>query len=151
MLPPILELAGRKLPTHAQGKLRTIRLWLGAAEVSAEMALTGEQEETGLMFRTNMEENSGMIFPLPFPQRASFWMPNCPLPLTAAYIDPSGQILEIHELHANDTNSVVADSPNILYVLEMNQGWFDRHHLKPGTTVVTERGTLQQTFVRNNP
>jgi uncharacterized membrane protein (UPF0127 family) len=138
-------------PTQAQSKLPTIRLWLGASEVSAEMALTDIQIETGMMFRTNMDENNGMIFALPGLERADFWMKNCPLPLTAAYIDPQGEILEIHELHANDTNGVVADSSNILYVLEMNQGWFARHHIEPGTIVRTERGTLQETFRRRNP
>jgi uncharacterized membrane protein (UPF0127 family) len=138
-----------RLPTHAQPKLATIRLWLGASELSAEMALTPIQQETGMMFRTNLDENSGMIFPLPFPQRASFWMTNCPLPLSAAYIDPQGQIVEIHELHANDATSVVANVPNIYYVLEVSQGWFDRHHIEPGTTVRTEKGTLGETFVRS--
>jgi hypothetical protein len=137
-------------PTHAQSKLATLRLWLGASEVSAEMALTAGEQETGMMFRTNLAENGGMIFPLPRPTRADFWMKNCPLSLTAAYIDPQGQILEIRELHANDTNGVVAESPNILYVLEMNQGWFARHHIEPGTIVRTERGTLQETFIRRN-
>jgi len=149
--PPLLATTGPALPTHAQSKLPSIRLWLGPAEVSAEMALTGLQQETGMMFRTNMDENSGMIFPLPYPRQASFWMANCPLPLTAAYIDPQGQILEIHELHANDTNSVMAEAPNIFYVLEMNQGWFARRHIEPGTVVRTERGTLQETFRRPNP
>jgi uncharacterized membrane protein (UPF0127 family) len=139
-----------QLPTHAQSKLPTIRLWLGSAEVSAEMALTSLQEETGMMFRTNLDENAGMIFPLPGMERASFWMTNCPLPLAAAYINPQGEILEIHELHANDATSVVAQSRNILYVLEVNKGWFDRHHILPGTFVRTEHGTLQETFHRAN-
>jgi hypothetical protein len=139
------------LPTHAQAKLATIRLWLGAAELSAEMALTDIQQETGMMFRTNLDENSGMIFPLPYPRQASFWMTNCPLPLSAAYIDPQGEILEIHELHANDANPVDAGSRNVLYVLEASQGWFDRHHIVPGTVVRTERGTLRETFRRANP
>jgi len=142
---------GLPLPTHAQAKLPTIRLWLGAAEVSAEMALTGFQQQTGLMFRTNLDENGGMIFPLPYPTQASFWMTNCPLPLSAAYIDPQGEILELHELHANDDNPVVAQSRNVLYVLEVSQGWFDRHHIVPGTVVRTERGTLRETFRRANP
>jgi hypothetical protein len=137
-------------PAHAQAKLPALRLWLGAAEVTAEMALTPLQQETGMMFRTNLDENSGMIFPLPHLQRANFWMLHCPLPLTAAYIDPQGQILEIHELRANDTNGVVAGSPNIFYVLEMNQGWFARHHIEPGTIVRTERGTLEETFIRRD-
>jgi uncharacterized protein len=147
--PPPPTTGGPALPTHAQGKLPTIRLWLGSAEVSAEMALTEIQEETGMMFRTNLDEMSGMIFPLPYPQRASFWMTNCPLPLSAAYIDPQGQILEIHELHANDATPVMSQAPNIFYVLEVNSGWFDRHHIQTGTVVRTERGTLAETFIRN--
>jgi uncharacterized membrane protein (UPF0127 family) len=139
------------LPTHAQPHLRAIRLWIGASEVSAEMAVTATEEQTGMMFRTNLDENAGMIFVLPYTQRASFWMTNCPLPLSAAYIDPQGEILEIHELRANDPNSVVADSPNIRFVLEVNQGWFARHHIEPGTTMLTEKGTLRETFLGQNP
>jgi uncharacterized membrane protein (UPF0127 family) len=143
-----LPTPGSFVPTHAQGKLASIRLWLGSAELSAEMALTPMQQATGMMFRTNLDENSGMIFPLPYPQRAAFWMTNCPLPLTAAYIDPQGQILEIHELHANDANSVFSDASNIYYVLEVNQGWFARHHIELGTIIRTEKGTLAETFIR---
>jgi uncharacterized protein len=149
--PPPPSAPAHPLPTHAQAKLPTIRLWLGAAEVSAEMALTEDQQVAGMMFRTNLDENAGMIFPRPHLERASFWMANCPLPLSAAYIDPQGEILEIHELHANDTNSVESQSSNIYYVLEVNQGWFERHHMVPGTFVRTELGTLRETFRRQNP
>jgi uncharacterized protein len=141
---------GPALPTHAQAKLPTIRLWLGSEELSTEMALTEIQQKTGMMFRTNLDENAGMIFPLPYPEQAGFWMTNCPLPLSAAYINPEGEILEIHELHANDSNTVVAQARNIYYVLEVNAGWFDRHHIVPGTIVRTERGTLRETFRRSN-
>ncbi|HUC86078.1 MAG TPA: DUF192 domain-containing protein [Candidatus Acidoferrales bacterium] len=141
---------GPQLPTQAQSKLPTIRLWLGAAEVSAEMALTPIEQETGMMFRTNLAENAGMIFVRPRAERASFWMTNCPLPLSAAYISPQGEILEIHELHANDATPVESQARNIYYVLEVNQGWFDRHHIMPGTFIRTERGTLQETFRRQN-
>lgn len=144
--PPPVAAIVPPLPTHAQSKLATIRLWLGASELSAEMALTDIQQETGMMFRTNVDENSGMIFPLPVPRQASFWMTNCPLPLTAAYIDPQGQILEIHELHANDDNPVVSEARNIYYVLEVSQGWFARHHIETGTVIRTEKGTLAETF-----
>jgi uncharacterized membrane protein (UPF0127 family) len=146
LAPPPGKGPAHQWPTHAQPKLPTIRLWLGAEELSTEMATTEIEEETGMMFRTNLDEKAGMIFVFPFPQRASFWMTNCPLPLSAAYIDPQGQILEIHELKANDTNSVVAQSPDILFVLEVNQGWFARHHIAPGTIVRTEAGTLRETF-----
>jgi uncharacterized membrane protein (UPF0127 family)/predicted small lipoprotein YifL len=149
--PPLLLAPAPQLPTRAQAKLPTIRLWLGESELSTEMALTPIQQATGMMFRTNMDENAGMIFPLPVPQRAAFWMTNCPLPLTAAYIDPQGQVLEIHELRANDATTVFSDAENIYYVLEVNQGWFAHHHIEPGTVVRTERGTLGETFGRSNP
>jgi uncharacterized membrane protein (UPF0127 family) len=136
------------LPTHAQPQLQTIRLWLGPEELVTELALTFEQEETGMMFRTNMAENAGMLFVLPAVQQASFWMKNCPLPLSAAYIDPEGSILEIHDLHAQDTNSVVAEAHNILYVLEVNQGWFSRHHIGTGTLVRSEFSSLSDTFAK---
>jgi uncharacterized protein len=139
------------LPAQAQPKLRTIRLWLGPAEVAAEMALTPEQEQTGMMFRTNLDENAGMIFVFPRPWQASFWMKNCTVPLSAAYIDPEGAILEIHDLEPQNTNSVLAQSPDVQFVLEVNQGWFKRHQVETGVYVRTEKGTLQETFARGGP
>ena len=134
------------IPTKAQSKLPTIKLWIGAEEIIAEMALTGIQQQTGMMFRTNMPENAGMIFVAPYPHQASFWMKNCSLPLSAAYIDPDGTILEIHDLEPHNTNSVKAASENIQYVLETSQGWFQRHNIGTGTVVRTERGNLRKTF-----
>jgi uncharacterized membrane protein (UPF0127 family) len=114
----------------------------------AELALTGVQQQTGMMFRTNLAENAGMLFVLPAPQRASFWMMNCPLPLSAAYIDPEGVILEVHDLQPQNTNSVVASSERVQFVLETSQGWFGRHNVTTGMVVRTERGTLRDTFLR---
>ena len=142
------EAASPKLPTEAQPKLQTMKLWLGAEEMNAELALTAQQMQTGMMFRTNLAENAGMLFVFPMPHRASFWMKNCPLPLSAAYIDPEGVILEIHDLQPHNTNSVEAASDRVQFVLETNQGWFGRHHVTPGMVVRTERGTLMETFFR---
>ncbi len=135
------------MPTAAQPKLRTMKLWLGPEEMEVELALTPLQQATGMMFRTNrLPENAGMLFPLPFTQRASFWMANCPVPLSAAYIDPDGVIQEIHLLEANNTNAVVAGSENIRFVLETSEGWFQRHKISPGTAVRTEQGSLMDTI-----
>ena len=134
-------------PTRAQPRLPTIQLWLGPERMTAEMALTGDQERTGMMFRTRIGENEGMIFVMPT-QRASFWMKNCPLPLSVAYIDPDGVIQEIHDLRPQDTNSVISASANIHFALETAQGWFQQHHIREGMTVRTERGTLIDTFSR---
>jgi uncharacterized membrane protein (UPF0127 family) len=134
------------LPKHAQAKLRTMKIYLGAEILDAELALTSDQEATGMMFRTNIQETDAMLFVLPYPQRASFWMKNCPESLSAAYIDPDGVIQEIHHLEKNDTNSVVAAANNIHYVLEVKEGWFTRHNLNPGAVIRTEKGSLPETF-----
>ena len=126
-----------------------MKVWLGAEEMETELALTGIQQQTGMMFRTNLAENAGMLFVSPGPYRAGFWMMNCPLPLSAAYIDPEGVILEIHDLQPHNTNSVVAASERVQFVLETSQGWFGRHNVATGTVVRTERGTLADTFFHN--
>ena len=133
-------------PTQALPKLRTMKLWVGPEEMMVELALTADQQRTGMMFRTNLAENAGMFFPLPSTQRASFWMKNCPLPLSAAYIDPEGVIQEIREFQPHDTNAVVSVANNIRFVLETPQGWFQRHNVRTGMTVRTEFGSLMDTF-----
>jgi uncharacterized membrane protein (UPF0127 family) len=143
---PFVSIPG--LATRAQPKLQTIKLWLGAEELITEMAVQPAQIETGMMFRTNMAENEAMIFVLPYEQRATFWMANCPYPLSVAYIDRDGIIEEIHPLEPFNTNNVVAKVTNIRFALETPQGWFDRHHVSTGAVVRTERGSLKQTFLR---
>ena len=134
------------LPTQAQPKLPTIKIYLGAEQLDAELALTAEQERTGMMFRTHIAETDAMIFVFEQPQRASFWMKNCPESLSAAYIGPDGVIEEIHHLEKNDTNAVEAAADNIQYVLEVKDGWFTRHNIGPGTVIRTEKGSLSETF-----
>jgi uncharacterized membrane protein (UPF0127 family) len=144
---PVVDAAPNPgVPTQAQPKLQTIKLWLGAEEMVTELALTPVQQQTGMMFRTNMAENEGMLFVFGGPHQASFWMMNTILPLSAAYINPEGVIEEIHDLQPHNTNSVTAASDRIQYVLETNQGWFKRHRIAVGTLVRTERGTLRETF-----
>lgn len=135
------------LPTAAQPKLDTIKLWIGPEEMTTEQALTPMQQETGMMFRTNMAENEGMIFVMDHPQQASFWMMNCVLPLSAAYIDTEGRILEVHDLQPHDTNAVLSATDDVEFVLETPQGWFQRHNIRPGTVVVTEKGSLKKTYL----
>jgi len=145
---PVVPKVEPSEPTQAQPKLPTIKLWLGTQELAAEMALSAKEEQTGMMFRTNILDTDAMIFVLPYPLRASFWMKNCPESISAAYIDPDGVILEIHHLEQQDTNPVVAGTDNIQYVLETSDGWFARHHVTTGMVVRTERGALAETFRR---
>ena len=135
-------------PSQAQPKLPTLKLWLGSHEMITELAITPEQKHRGMMFRTNMAEMEGMLFVFPGPHQASFWMKNTVLPLSAAYINPEGVIVEIRELKRLDETGVTAASDNIQYVLETNRGWFERNGVAVGAVIRTERGSLRETFFR---
>ena len=101
-----------------------------------------------MMFRTNIQDTDSMLFVLPQPQRASFWMKNCPESISAAYISPDGVIQEIHHLEMNDTNPVLAATDNIQFVLETSDGWFARHNVNTGAVIRTEKGSLAETFLQ---
>jgi hypothetical protein len=128
---------------HAQPKLATIKLWLGDQELVTEVARRPHEIMTGMMYRTNLAENEAMLFLLPTPQRASFYMRNTTVPLSAAYLDPEGTILEIHDLQPLEEKPVEAQASNVQFVLETTQGWFRRHNLGPGVVVRTQYGALR--------
>ena len=136
------------MPTQAQPRLPVIKLLLGTNEIAAELARTPTQWQTGMMFRQEVGEQEGMLFVFPGTQRASFYMKNTKVPLSCAYIDPEGTILEIHDLKPFDEQPVPASSDRVQYVLETAQGWFLRHQVNVGTLIQTERGTLARTFFR---
>jgi uncharacterized membrane protein (UPF0127 family) len=94
-------------------------------------ALPGELQK-GLMFRKTMEEDEGMLFVFTRPQPQGFWMRNTTLPLDIGYIDPTGELKEIYPLYPLDERTVTSRSRDIQFCLEMNQGWFKRHDVKPG-------------------
>jgi uncharacterized membrane protein (UPF0127 family) len=137
---------GYYVPTQAQAPLPTVKIYLGAETLNAELAVSAEEEATGLMYRTNITDDTAMLFNLHQPMRASFWMTNCPMSLSAAYIGPDGVIEEIRHLEKNDNVPVTATNDNILFVLEVNDGWFARHNISTGMLIKSERGTLLQTF-----
>lgn len=138
--------AERPASEKPQPKLATLKLWLGAQEMIAEQALSRSEIEKGLMFREEMGEFEGMLFVFPEPYRVSFWMRNTLLPLSCAYIDSAGVILEIHDMKPLDETPIEAGSDKVQYVLETKQGWFERNHVGVGTVVRTERGSLAETY-----
>jgi uncharacterized protein len=129
-----------------QPKLPLITLWLGDREIRAEQAITNWQIQQGLMFRESLDENEGMLFIFSSPSRVSFWMRNTSIPLSIAYIDPEGLILEIHDMRPFDETPILARNSRVQFALEMNQGWFRRHGIDRGAMVRTEKGSLRETY-----
>jgi uncharacterized membrane protein (UPF0127 family) len=133
---------------HANPKLPTVKVWVGSEELTAEVASRGVEIATGMMFRTNMLENEAMIFVFGDVGQRSFYMRNCVVPLSAAYINPNGEILEIIKLEPGNEIGVASRSDKVQFVLEVPQGWFDRHNVRTGMIVRTDRGSLLDTFIR---
>jgi uncharacterized membrane protein (UPF0127 family) len=131
---------------RAQPKLPVIKLWLRSEELQVEVARTGTEVATGMMFRTNILDSEGMLFVFSQPHQAGFYMKNTLIPLSCAYIDPDGMILEIHDMTPHDLTPIVAASASIQYVLETGAGWFQRHQVGTGTVVRASNGTLRETF-----
>ncbi len=128
---------------HAQPKLRTVKLWLGTQEIDAELAVSVAEISTGMMYRKSMAENEGMLFLFAQPDQRNFYMKNCLVPLSAAYIDPQGAIDQIIDLQPGVEKPVPSRSDQIKYVLEMPQGWFARHDVTSGMVINTSEGPLK--------
>ena len=128
--------------SRAQPRLKTIKLYLGSAELTVEIADENHERQAGMMHRTTMPENEGMLFVFPYPHQSGFWMKNTIVPLSIAYIDPASRVIEIHDMQPGNTNTVESRSARVQYALEVNQGWFAKNGIKPGAVLATEHGSL---------
>ncbi len=115
-----------------QTDLPRTKLSVGMYQIDAQVAASSEQREIGLMFRKNMPQHEGMLFIFESPSRLCFWMKNTPLPLTAAFVADDGSIVNLEDMKPLTTESHCSSKP-VRYVLEMNQGWFAKKGIKPGT------------------
>jgi uncharacterized protein len=119
----------------AQVPLPAVALSVAGRPVTAEVADEAQERRMGLMFRQSLAPDSGMLFVMPKPERAAFWMKNTTLPLSVAYINPAGVIVEIHDLEPLDEKPVPSAFPNIAYALEMEQGWFETKGVLAGDRI----------------
>lgn len=128
-------LAGGGSPCAAEGMPQTglprVRLSAGMHLIDAQVAQTPEQRQTGLMFRDEMPQKEGMLFVFEQPGVQCFWMKNTRLPLTAAFVDDDGTIVNLADMKPQTTASHCSSKP-VRYVLEMNQGWFGKKNIKAG-------------------
>lgn len=112
----------------------TIPLTIAGYEISAEVAHTQLSRSQGLMYRESLEENAGMLFVFPSSGYYSMWMRNTYIPLSVAFIDVRGVILNIAEMQPETLKSHDA-AGMAKYALEMNKGWFAARKIVAGTRV----------------
>jgi len=118
--------------TEAQPTLPITQLTVKGKTIAAEVADDDRERAAGLMFREKLAPDSGMLFVMPGVNTVSFWMRNTKLPLSIAYINSTGLIMEIHSLEPLNETPVKSAFPSIAYALEMEQGWFDKNSIRAG-------------------
>lgn len=109
---------------HAQS-FPLMELNLGIHRIETEVAATQDTRMQGLMFRQTMADNHGMLFVFPDAQRHCMWMRNTLLPLSVAFLDEKGQIINVEDMQPKTENNHCAAKP-ARFALEMNLGWFKR-------------------------
>ena len=115
-----------------QMNLRRVKLQAGMRLVDAQLAETPLQRQIGLMFRKELPPNEGMLFVFEQKQTQCFWMKNTLIPLTAAFLDDDGTIVNLADMAPQTTQSHCSTKP-VRYVLEVNQGYFSRMKMGAGS------------------
>lgn len=115
-------------------KFPVISLTAGMHVIKAEVAAKNAERQEGLMYRKKIGPNEGMLFLFDTPAKVCMWMKNTFIPLSVAFIDTSGRIINIEDMAPQTMDSHCAKKP-ALYALELNQGWFKQKNINPGSTI----------------
>ena len=120
--------------THVFAESPETELTINGHQLIVEIAASPQQLERGLMYRRMLPENRGMLFIFDAPKILRFWMKNTYLPLSIAFINADGVIVNITDMKPKTTNIHDSAAP-AKFALEVNQGWFRRNSIGPGMRV----------------
>lgn len=118
----------------AQQAPRFLDLAIGMYRIRAEVAATEHERQVGLMNRSHLPAQAGMLFVFEKSAQHCFWMKNTLLPLSIAFLDSTGKIVDLADMKPQSEESHCPNRP-IRYALEMNQGWFRSHGATVGAVV----------------
>lgn len=122
------------LAVAARAEMPEIALALDGHKLTAEVAHTDADRALGLMHRRMLPENRGMLFVFPQAAPLGFWMMNTHIPLSIAFIDDAGTIINIADMKPLTTDTHNSARP-ARYALEMNQGWFRKRGIRSGVKI----------------
>jgi uncharacterized membrane protein (UPF0127 family) len=108
-----------------------------------EVAATPRSRQCGLSKRSVLDANQGMLFVYPEANVRTFWMKNTWIPLSIAFLDDSGTIINIETMSPAQTRQRYRSSSPATYALEVNQGWFRWHGVEAGDRVEMEPPLLK--------
>ena len=115
----------------ARAENAAISLNAGIHVIRAEVVNTMASRSQGLMFRKSLGPNQGMLFVFDVSERHCMWMKNTLIPLSVAFIDEQGVILNVEDMKPQTEDTHCARGA-ARYALEMTEGWFSKRGLKPG-------------------
>ena len=127
----LLFLLAAALAADAWAQLPVVELDAGMYRIQAEVADNMGARMTGLMHRKSMAPNAGMVFVFEENAAHCMWMKNTLIPLSVAFVDEAGAIINIADMQPQTEQSHCAARP-ARYALEMNKGWFAQRGIKPG-------------------
>ena len=120
--------------SQALAQMPRLELTAGFHRIEAEVAADQANRMQGLMHRRSMPANQGMLFVFTQADRHCMWMRNTLLPLSVAFLDEQGRILNIEDMKPETETNHCATGP-ARFALEMNLGWFSSKGLKPGLRI----------------
>ncbi len=129
----LLALALSAMPALAQ-QMPVVQLNAGMHLIRAEVAADYGSRMTGLMHRASMPSNAGMLFIFDEAAAQCMWMKNTLIPLSVAFIDERGAVINVEDMQPQTEDSHCAARP-ARYALEMNRGWFAARGIKPGSRI----------------
>lgn len=121
-------------------------LQVGPKALKVEIARTQAQREAGLMHRRALGADEGMLFLYNEPQQMMMYMKDTHIPLSIAFIDSKGVILEVRDMEPMDETPVMSASRQVRFALETNRGWFAKNGIAPGATVKAGKSDLLSLF-----
>ena len=130
----VLGLSASAWGQSPQMDLPRVRIQAGLYQIDAQVAQSEAQHEIGLMHRRSMPEHEGMLFVFERANRYCFWMKNTLMPLSIAFIDDRGHVVNTAEMKAGSEQTHCAQAP-VRYALEMNKGWFAKRRVQSGSVL----------------
>ncbi len=131
---PLLVACAGAAAVPAAAQMPVIELGAGMFRIEAEVADSFEERQRGLMQRRSMPAQHGMLFVFPEESHHCMWMKNTLLPLSVAFLDGAGRIVNIEDMQPQTENNHCASAPS-RYALEMNAGWFRERGIGPGSAI----------------
>ena len=122
------------LGSWAEVTFKKSQVKVGNHVLKVEVATNNEQRMQGMMYRKSMGAEEGMLFVFDEPEYLSMWMKNTLIPLSVAFLDKDGVILNILDMEPQTLDSHTSAGPAV-YAIETNKGWFAAKKIKPGDKV----------------